>query len=310
MSYSLDINPKLKVSLKNLDDAFVKAFKNLSAYSQEELKALHKYTRVSMIGASARLEGSQLTDPEVYWLDTLLTKDKKITPSEQMQGMIENKLSKDKIRNIEEVEGCRAKLMLIYDFYTKFSPLREEDILALHHTLLLPLKNSDTPVGQYKTSQNFVRVLNPYTGESQIIFEASPPGPITNSAMKGLIDWYNDMLFHLHHPVVLASEFVYRFLAIHPFHDGNGRLARGLFLLCLLQSKSKAINKVSKYISIDHYIELNKAEYYAVLNQCSKGKFEEDPKHYEIVHFLNFMIKILHQAIDGIESTKERFRVE
>lgn len=310
MSYSVEIDSKLTESLKNLDDSFAKAFRILSTYSEEELRLLHKHTRVSMIASSARLEGSQLTDQEVYLLDTLLTKDRKTRILEQLHTLIKNRFSEDRKRSIEEIEGCRAKLMLIYDYYAKFSLLREEDILSLHHTLLLHLKHLSPDIGKYKASQNFIRVRNPNTGESEIVFETALQGPTTNTAMKELVYWYNEMRLHLHHSVVLASEFVYRFLAIHPFHDGNGRLGRGLFLLCLLQSKSETIAIVSRYIAIDHYIELNKEEYYAALNQCSKGKFEEDPTQYEIIHFLKFMIKILHQAIDGIESTKGRFRFE
>lgn len=67
MSYSLDIDSELKKSLKNLDHAFAKAFKDLSTRSKEELQSHHKYTRASMIGSSARLEGGQLTDTEVYF---------------------------------------------------------------------------------------------------------------------------------------------------------------------------------------------------------------------------------------------------
>ena len=40
-------------------------------------------------------------------------------------------------------------------------------------------------------------------------------------------------------PLLVATEFVFRFLAIHPFYDGNGRLGRALFILALLQSVDK-----------------------------------------------------------------------
>lgn len=310
MSYSFEIDAKLTESLRKLDSAFAKAYVSLSKCSEQELQALHKYAKISMIGASTRIENAQLTDPEVHWLDTILTEDGKTTALDQNRALIENKLSKDRERSIEEVAGCRAMLMLIYEDHEEFFPLKEVDIRSLHHTLLTPHKKSALHAGKYKTLPNSVIEKNHHTGETRTIFKTADPGPITNAAMSELVDWYNKILPILTKPVIVASEFVYRFLAIHPFQDGNGRLGRGLFLLCLLQSREEITTFVSRYLAIDRYIEKHKEEYYAVLNRCSEGKFQQDPKRYKIFYFLKFMIKILHESIDGLESIKERYRQE
>ena len=100
---------------------------------------------------------------------------------------------------------------------------------------------------------------------------------------------------------------MFRFLAIHPFQDGNGRLGRGLFLLALLQSPDNAIASIARLISIDRHIERHKAEYYAVLNMSSNGKFLTNPSDYKIEYFLDFMIKVTIEALDDISYYIKKF---
>lgn len=310
MNLSFDLTDDLVNSLKELDNEFAKAYSDLKSSSPDELQALHRYARVSMIGASTRIENALLTDLEVNWLDTILTEDGKTTAFEQNRDLIENKLSKDRERSIEEVAGCRAMLIRIYDNPSDFFPLKESDIRSFHHELLSHYSEALRYAGQYKTQTNSVVERNNVTGKTRIVFQTADAGPITSAAMRDLVEWYNQNLTVAPWPLSVAVEFVYRFLAIHPFQDGNGRLGRGLFLLSLLQSKSETISFVSSYLSIDRYIEKHKEEYYFVLNRCSDGKFKQDPKEYNISYFLKFMIKVLKESIQGIEHTKQKFQSE
>lgn len=175
---------------------------------------------------------------------------------------------------------------------------------------MAPYKKALPYAGNYKVQSNSVVQRNNQTGESQVVFQTANAGPITASAMKDLVEWHNQVLPLSPWTVAVASEFVYRFLAIHPFQDGNGRLGRGLFLLTLLQSQSKVISTVSRYLAIDRYIERHKEDYYAVLNRCSAGQYRQNPKDYKIQYVVKFMIKILHEAIEGIKVAKQKFEVE
>jgi Fic family protein len=67
-----------------------------------------------------------------------------------------------------------------------------------------------------------------------VVLEPSPPGIITATAMAELINWYNTAIHDYPWPILVATEFVFRFLAIHPFQDGNGRLGRALFILAFI----------------------------------------------------------------------------
>ena len=83
-------------------------------------------------------------------------------------------------------------------------------------------------VGQYKTLPNNVK-----TSTGEIHYYTSPEQ--VGSEMSDLIDWYRDQERRGEHPVVVAATFHYRFVRIHPFDDGNGRMARLLMNMILIR---------------------------------------------------------------------------
>lgn len=89
-------------------------------------------------------------------------------------------------------------------------------------------KYVDIPAGNYKTSPNSVKTI---TGE---MFYYAEPTEVPQM-MADLLDWYNTVRKSMN-PVVLASIFHYKFIRIHPFGDGNGRMARFLLNMILQSS--------------------------------------------------------------------------
>ena len=83
-------------------------------------------------------------------------------------------------------------------------------------------------VGDYKTTPNNVRTS---TGET---YYFTPPEQVA-PAMSDLIDWYRAKEQEGEHPIVIAATFHYRFVRIHPFDDGNGRMARLLMNMILIK---------------------------------------------------------------------------
>ncbi|MGC0371979.1 MAG: hypothetical protein DGJ47_000682 [Rickettsiaceae bacterium] len=307
---SFELTDHLLLRLKSLDNLFAKIYLDLNAADQEELKYLHKYAKVSLIGSSTRIENAILTDIEVSWIDTILTQEVKESAFEFHKQMIKEKLSEDRERSIDEVAGCRAMLMAIYSYPEEFYPLKQNDLRTLHYELMSPYPKARPYAGVYKTLPNPIIELNKRTKNTRTIFETAPAGAITSSMMSELIEWYNANIQLSAWPVAIIVEFVYRFLAIHPFQDGNGRLGRGLFLLGLLSSNSKIITFVARYLPIDRFIEKHKDEYYFVLNKCSKGKYQDNAEDYHIEYFLKFIIKVLEESLNNIIISQNRYQAE
>jgi Fic family protein len=305
LSYTLD--KSIINRLRDLDNQIWSEYSQIQTLDEEELSYIHRCARISSIGASTRIENAQLSDAEVLWLDTILTQDGKPTALDEQRSLIEDKLSKDRERSIEEVTGCRNMMMLIYQDPQNFIPLREYDIRALHHELLAPYRNAGPFVGRYKKNTNSVVLTNHQTNQKKVIFQAADPGSITETAMHELVNWYNEAIKIEPWSIAAVAEFIYRFLTIHPFQDGNGRLGRGLFLLALLQSPNKGLAGIAPYLSIDRNIEKHKEEYYFVLNRCSKGRFLADPKQYRIGYFLDYMLKIIEKSIEDVHVYREKY---
>lgn len=295
------LNDDLIKNLKELQNLFVSKFSEVIAYPNEATSFMAKLARASIIGGSTRIENALLTDEEISWMDTILESDGKTTAFQINKDLIKDKLSKDRERSIEEVAGCRQMLHYIFDQYQEMVPLTETHIRGFHYELLSPYEKGKHYAGVYKTQTNSVIEYNQATQESRTVFKTADAGPVTNAAMHDLICWYNKITKGSYSPFVVATELVYRFLAIHPFQDGNGRLGRGLFLLSLLQSNDIAIKSVLPFIAIDRHIERHKSDYYVVLNRCSNGQYSEDPSTYRMDYFLKFMIKILRESLGDID---------
>lgn len=303
---SFDVTP-FTAALKDLDNQFVKIYGKIQTFSENELLFIHKLAKASMIGASTRIENALLTDQEVNWLDTLLETSPNVRAFEENRSLIENKLSKDRERSYEEVTGCRQMLQILFEQYSQMKPFRETDLRGLHYALMSPYSQAGPFIGQYKVQPNYVVEYNNVTKQSKVVFKTAEAGPITQAAMSDLIIWYEIAIEKEPWPLAIASELVFRFLAIHPFQDGNGRLGRGLFMLALLQSNQESMKSIIPLIAIDRHIEKHKEEYYFTLNRCSDGIYQPDPKQYKIQYFLNFMIKIVRETLEDIEIYHQRF---
>ncbi len=297
----------LEKALKELQSKLIPLGNLLSAMEEDEKTYLHKCAMISNIGASTRIENAVLTDAEIEWVDTTLTADGKTTAYDEHKGFIINKLSKDRERSIEEVVGCREVLSLIYLQGDNMFPLTESSVRGLHKALLNYYPAASHYAGGYKTAANRVISVNHATGEQQVVLEPAPAGMITETAMRDLIAWYNNSIREHHWSILVATEFVFRFLAIHTFQDGNGRLGRALFLLALMQGYDSVLRQVVRYISIDRQIERHRAIYYSTLRQASDGQYRTDASDYLLEPLAWFFVKMLNLAIEDVELLRKRY---
>jgi len=147
--------------------------------------------------------------------------------------------------------------------------------------------------GKYKQHSNAVQATFP-DGSTQIIFKTTEPGHATDSEMKNLVKWVRskDEI----NPLIKTAAFVYEFLCIHPFQDGNGRLSRLLTTLLLLQNEYEWV----EYISFEHEIEKRKKKYYQALRNCQAKRPNED-----ITEWVEFFLDSLKNLIKKLNKKLE-----
>ena len=305
----LSFTPSQKIEnrLKILQGLLAETYKDLEALTPDETKYIHRCAFISNIGASTRIENAVLTDQEIEWVDTTLNDHGNAIAFEEKKSFILDKLSKDRERSVEEVVGCRQVLTTVYLQADELFPLSEVTIRGLHHDLLRYYPKASSYAGGYKTAPNRVVSINHETGEERVVLEPSPPGIITATAMAELINWYNTAIQDYPWPILVATEFVFRFLAIHPFQDGNGRLGRALFIMALFHSGDKYLTSITPNIAIDRHIEQNHTLYYSILHQCSEGKFKADHTQYKLEPLAWFFINILESSLADIEIYRKRY---
>jgi Fic family protein len=123
--------------------------------------------------------------------------------------------------------------------------------------------------GAWKPVDNEITETHP--DGTKIVRFRPVPAYATPDAMRDLHDRFNTLWDSgTVEPLLLIPTYVLDFLCIHPFRDGNGRMARLLTLLLLY----RAGYEVGRFISLEQIIERTKESYYDTLYQSSKGWHE------------------------------------
>lgn len=204
------------------------------------------------------------------------------------------------MKDLEEMKASNVGLKMIKEMaLDKEQPLTEYFIRTLHQTLLredytvyrqLPDGTNTSYVvhaGQYKTRPNSVITA---TGER---FEYASPEE-TPALMTDLLQWYNDAETQGElSPIELASMFHYRYIRIHPFEDGNGRVSRLIVNYILYRHGYPMIAVKSA----------DKDNYLTALNRCdvAVGPVPSDGAHAElsqITPFVEYLSKCLESALN------------
>lgn len=238
------------------------------------LTSLLKIAKIQSTDASNRIEGVVVEDSR---LKALMSKS--TTP---------------KNRNEQEIAGYRDVLSTIHENY-EFIQIRPSYILQLHRDLYGMM--SEGVGGHWKLTDNIIQETD-VNGEVFVRFRPTPAVE-TESAMTTLCDSYRRLVADSSvERLVLSILFVFDFLCIHPFHDGNGRMSRLMTLLLLYQNKFI----VGKYISLEKIIEDSKETYYEALQKSSIGWQDQqnDP-----LPFVSYMLGVVLKAYRELSSRVE-----
>jgi Fic family protein len=243
------------------------------------LKQLRASVIITSTGASTRIEGSTMSDEEIARL---------------IRGL---KTKPPKGRDAEEVAGYADLLGRIFDNYATFK-LTEGLMLQFHEVMLHFSSKDRAQKGKYKSSDNIVVARNG-AGDEVVLFRPTPPY-LVKKEMDDCLMWTADAFDRKAiHPILIIANFIFEFLAIHPFHDGNGRLSRALTNLLLLQSGYAYI----PYVSLEEIVENRKDAYYLALRETQRHHKTE---HEDISAWINFLLDTLLAQAEAARHLIER----
>lgn len=273
------ITPEILTLIAEIDE-FKGSWRTLSNIAPERLIILRKVATIESIGSSTRIEGAKLSDRQIETLLSNIDKNSFATRDEQ------------------EVAGYAEVMDILFTSWESI-PITENYIKQLHAILLKYSDKDERHRGKYKQVDNYIEAFN-QTGKSLGVILATASPFETPLLMEELIFWTcNNMEEKQLHPLLIIGIFIVKFLAIHPFQDGNGRISRVLTTLLLLKSGYTYV----PYTSLETIIEENKDSYYVALRRTQQSLKKDQPDY---TTWLLFFLRSLKRQKDKLAKKLER----
>ena len=191
-----------------------------------------------------------------------------------VRGVIDGRTVIGPQREIQEVKNAYRA----YEALDKFDPYSLEDLKRMHGIMTYLTVDES---GAFRHGEEGV-----FDGE-RCIFMA-PPARFVPDQMAALFQWMRSAEGDVH-PLILSSVFHYEFVFIHPFADGNGRMAR-LWQTALLAKW----NPVFQYLPIESRIQAFQTAYYDAISRChSAGNSDA---------FIEFMLPMIDETLDAAKT--------
>ena len=226
----------------------------ITATSSLEAKPhLRRNNRIKSIHSSLKIEANSLT-------------------LGQVRDVINGRTVLGEQKEIQEVKNAYAA----YEHLSEIDPYNIQHLKQFHGIMTKYLVEES---GKFRSGEEGV-----FNGE-ECIFMA-PPAQLVPQLMDELFTWMKAAQGEVH-PLLLSSAFHYEFVFIHPFSDGNGRMAR-LWHTAIL-SKWKP---VFEYIPIESQIEKFQYDYYEAISRCHAAG--------ESTIFIEFMLSQIDKILDDI----------
>ncbi|MDD3436194.1 MAG: Fic family protein [Candidatus Gastranaerophilales bacterium] len=199
-------------------------------------------------------------------------------------------LNYDSSINIERnVEGV---VEMMIDATHNFNKQITEERLFGWHAALFPTGYSGMykiEVGQYRKDKNGpMEVISGSIGKEKIHYEA-PEAKYLKNEMNYLIDYINNN--HSDNLLIKAAVIHLWFATLHPFEDGNGRIARALTDMILAQQD----NSKYRFYSMSSQIKKTRKAYYEILEKTQKGSMD----------ITNWIIWFLETLLEAIKSSED-----
>ena len=188
---------------------------------------------------------------------------------DQVHDVIDGRAVLGPPKEIQEVKNA-------YDAYEQLpivNPYHIKDLLRFHGIMM---KGLVLDAGSFRLGEEGV------FSNGKCIFMA-PPARLVQELMQNLFDWLGKARDSVH-PLLLSSVFHYEFVFIHPFSDGNGRIAR-LWQTSLLMGW----DEIFQYLPIENQIHRFQDEYYQAISDSHVAG--------ESTAFVTFMLKMIDKVL-------------
>ena len=187
------------------------------------------------------------------------------------------------------VDGVVEMMLDATRHYSK--PLTKNRLFGWHSCLFPSGRSGMTQinVGRRRDDKSGpMQVVSGPIGKEKVHFEA-PSAERVPKEMAAFLDWFN--MDTEADPVLKAGVAHLWYVTIHPFDDGNGRIARAIADLCLARSEKSS----QRFYSMSAQIRLKRKAYYDILEATQKGGTD-------ITQWLAWFLECLGGAIDGAQT--------
>ncbi len=249
------------------------------------------FGRINALGFSLRNE----TLLNTLTLDVLGSSEieGEILDHDQVRSSIARRLGLEYAGMVHSDRYVEGVVEMMLDATRNFNKPLDEERLFSWHTALFPTGRSGLhkiDVGSYRTGE--MQVVSGAMGKEKIHYQAPPPREVKYE-MDRFLDWFNtDNRIDL---IIKAAIAHFRFIIIHPFDDGNGRIARAISDLLLARSEQSS----QRFYSLSDQILRERKAYYETLQKTQY-------KDRDITEWILWFMNCLYRALENTESTIKR----
>jgi Fic family protein len=215
-------------------------------------------------------------------------------PADHVRSSIARRLGMETAGTVPAERDVEGVVEMMLDATKNFAVPLSADRLFGWHSALFPTGRSGlrkiTVGGWRDDAKGPMQVVSGPVGKEKVHYEA-PAASLLNDEMSAFLTWANDTADKTD-PVLRAALAHLWFVTIHPFDDGNGRIARAIADWALARSE----NSPQRFYSMSAQIRLGRNEYYDILEQTQKGTLDVTP-------WMQWFLACLGRAFDGTEVT-------
>lgn len=226
-------------------------------------------------------------------------------PADQVRSSIARRLGMETAGTIPAERRVEGVVEMMLDATQNFNnPLTEERLFAWH-SALFPTGRSGMRkiiVGAWRDDAHGpMQVVSGPVGKERVHYEA-PAAPLLDRETSAFLSWANDAAEQTDAVLRAALAHLW-FVTIHPFDDGNGRIARAIADWALARSEGSP----QRFYSMSAQLRQERNDYYEMLERTQKGALDITP-------WVEWFLGCLGRAFDGTETTlaavlrKARFR--